>query len=63
MSAYTLTIPRLETERLIMREYRQTDFDAFAEFYWRADAPRIGMARASNTFGPLGLARVWVLGG
>jgi len=32
MTAYTLTIPRLETERLIMREYRQTDFDAFAEF-------------------------------
>jgi len=33
MAVYKLTIPRLETERLIMREYRQTDFDAFAEFY------------------------------
>ena len=33
MTVYTLTIPRLETERLILREYRQTDFDAFAEFY------------------------------
>ncbi len=33
MSSFTTTIPRLETERLILREYRQSDFDDFADFY------------------------------
>ena len=39
MSAFSITIPRLETERLILREYRQADFDAFAAFY---ETPRSG---------------------
>lgn len=30
---FTSTIPRIETDRLLLREYRQTDFDAFADFY------------------------------
>lgn len=33
MSSFTTTIPRLETDRLILREYRQSDFDDFAAFY------------------------------
>lgn len=33
MSAYTVTIPRIETDSLLMREYRQADFDDFAAFY------------------------------
>lgn len=33
MSFFSCTIPRLQTERLILREYRQDDFDAFAAFY------------------------------
>lgn len=33
MTEAIFTIPRLETERLILREYRQSDFDAFAAFY------------------------------
>jgi len=33
MSVFTITIPQLETERLILREYRQSDFDDFAAFY------------------------------
>lgn len=33
MQPFTTTIPRLETARLVMREYRQADFDAFAAFY------------------------------
>lgn len=33
MSSFTTAIPRLETERLILREYRQSDFDDFAAFY------------------------------
>lgn len=33
MSSYALTIPRLETDRLILREYRQQDFDTFAAFF------------------------------
>lgn len=39
MSAFSITIPRLETERLLLREYRQADFDAFAAFY---ETPRSG---------------------
>ncbi len=37
MSSFHLTIPHLETDRLLLREYRQADFDAFAAFY---DTPR-----------------------
>ncbi len=33
MSSFSITIPQLETERLILREYRQSDFDDFAAFY------------------------------
>lgn len=33
MSGADFHIPRLETERLILRAYRQTDFDAFADFF------------------------------
>lgn len=33
LPAFTITIPRLATERLTPREYRQSDFDAFADFY------------------------------
>lgn len=29
----SFSIPRLQTARLILREYRQADFDAFAAFY------------------------------
>lgn len=33
MTAFTSTIPRLTTENLLLREYRQEDFPAFADFY------------------------------
>lgn len=33
MTPYSLIIPRLETANLFLREYRQDDFEAFAEFY------------------------------
>jgi RimJ/RimL family protein N-acetyltransferase len=33
MQPFTTTIPRLETARLILREYRQSDFEDFADFY------------------------------
>lgn len=33
MSGFDLHIPTVETERLILRAYRQSDFEAFAEFY------------------------------
>lgn len=33
MSAFSVTIPRLETQRFLLREYRQSDFDDFAAFY------------------------------
>ncbi len=33
MSSFTVTIPRLTTDNLLMREYRQDDFPAFAAFY------------------------------
>ncbi len=33
MSFYTVTIPRLETPRFLLREYRETDFEDFSAFY------------------------------
>ena len=39
MSASAITIPRLATERLQRRKYRQADFDDFAAFL---DTPRSG---------------------
>ena len=33
MPAAHFSIPHLETDRLLLREYRETDFDAFAAFY------------------------------
>mgnify|MGYP001604089664 CR=1 FL=1 len=33
MEAFGMTIPRLRTPRLLLREYRQSDFDAFAAFH------------------------------
>jgi RimJ/RimL family protein N-acetyltransferase len=33
MSAFTVTIPHLKTARLLLREYRQSDFEDFAAFY------------------------------
>lgn len=33
MYTYTVTIPRLETHRFLLREYREADFDDFAAFY------------------------------
>lgn len=33
MHEFTTTIPRLETANLILREYRQSDYPAFADFY------------------------------
>lgn len=33
MSNAVFVIPRLETERLLLREYREADFDAFAAFF------------------------------
>ncbi len=33
MTPFTVTIPHLTTERLLLREYREADFDAFAAFY------------------------------
>lgn len=33
MMSFTSTIPRLHTENLLLREYRQDDFPAFAAFY------------------------------
>ncbi len=31
--AVTIEIPRLETDRLLLREFRESDFEAMAEFY------------------------------
>lgn len=33
MSPFCISIPTLETDRLILRAYRQSDFDAFSAFY------------------------------
>lgn len=42
MTESTFTIPRLETERLILRAYRQEDFDEFAAFYETSRSRFIG---------------------
>lgn len=51
MSGYTVNIPRLETARLLMREYRQSDFEDFAEFYSTERSAFIG--------GPLTREMAW----
>jgi RimJ/RimL family protein N-acetyltransferase len=47
----SFTIPRLETARLVLRDYRQTDFDAFAAFYQTERSRFIG--------GPLSPEMAW----
>ncbi len=42
MSSFSITIPRIETEQLILREYRQSDFDDFASFYATSRSRFIG---------------------
>ncbi len=32
-SAFTTSVPRLQTERLLLREFRREDFDAYAEHF------------------------------
>lgn len=51
MTPHTITIPRLETERLLLREYRQSDFDDFAAFYETDRSRFIG--------GPLNREMAW----
>lgn len=33
MSPFTISIPRIETQRFLLREYRQSDFEEFSDFY------------------------------
>ena len=40
MSSYSLSIPQLETERLILRGSRESDLDALAEFHQDEEASR-----------------------
>ncbi len=51
MQGRSFTIPRLETARLVLRDYRQTDFDAFAAFYQTERSRFIG--------GPLSPEMAW----
>lgn len=51
MSAFTVTIPRLKTERLLLREYREADFAEFAAFY--------GTERSRFIGGPLTRETAW----
>lgn len=51
MTAFNLTIPILETERLILREFRQTDFPAFRDF--------VGSERATYYGGQMDPGGAW----
>lgn len=48
---FTFTIPRLETENLVLRAYREADFDTFARFYETERSRFIG--------GPLSRELAW----
>ena len=51
MSTFSITIPRIETERLLLRAYRRADFDVFAACY---ATPRSGFIG-----GPIPCALAW----
>lgn len=51
MSHFTVTIPRLTTENLLLREYRQEDFSVFSAFYQTERSRFIG--------GPLSAEMAW----
>lgn len=51
MQGRSFTIPRIETARLVLRDYRETDFDDFAAFYRTERSRFIG--------GPLSRELAW----
>lgn len=61
----TISVPRLQTERLMLREYRVADFDLFADHLSNAEsAAHLGTADRQTAWRIFGShAGYWLLGG